>query len=133
MNQALLDALDNLEWGSTQKEQSTPLTPAQVTALLEYIDELESRADTPPEVDDALSWLADRIHDGRGPVTFCVTENGDIGLLLFADPADDSVKCDGVGDEVIRAILSARRRRPWLVTAGDTPAVKELPEVTGEP
>ena len=39
----LRDAIYNLDWGSSQVEQSASLSPAQCRALSEYIDELEKR------------------------------------------------------------------------------------------
>lgn len=37
MSADLQDALDILKWGSTQPEQSAPLTPAQCRALLDHL------------------------------------------------------------------------------------------------
>lgn len=39
----LTDALDVLKWGSTQPEQSAPLSPAQCRALLAYIESKTSK------------------------------------------------------------------------------------------
>jgi hypothetical protein len=63
----------------------------------------------PEELDscDPLLWLTWKVNQGRGPITFCSTEDGDIGVF---DSTEESAKAIGIGDTAEQAIVAAMKK-----------------------
>jgi hypothetical protein len=60
------------------------------------------------EATRAFEWLTEQVYNGNGCITFCMTENGNIGLWLDY-PEDENVKSIATGDEIVEVIIGAYR------------------------
>lgn len=69
----------------------------------------------------ALAYLDAAIRAGRGPITFAMTEDGDVGVWLFDDAGDENVKSHGSGDDAEEALINAAYR-------GLLPDIRVMPE-----
>jgi hypothetical protein len=53
-------------------------------------------------LEKALMWITQLVREGRGPVVFGLTENGDVGLWV---PGKES--CEGIGCDAEAALVDA--------------------------
>lgn len=60
-------------------------------------------------LEQALAWLTLEMYEGRGAVTFCLTEDGDIGLFVGEIESDERVTVMGGGNTAGEALLAAHR------------------------
>lgn len=56
----------------------------------------------------AWQWITDRVNDGRGPVQFCYTDNGSIGVFVDTGRGAEETSL-GVGDTALEAVQAAIR------------------------